>query len=297
MEQYILAFLSLFLIGGGIRSVKVINENEKALVSCFGRYRRTLEPGINFTIPIVEKIECVESLQERVLDIDPQKINTLESIEVKIDGVVFWQILNLKKAYYDIENINGAITLLVLSTLRSEFGRWSIQKMLSTKDEIERNILKTLDESTGGWGIKILRVKIKEISLPPKLLAAIEDEKAAHSQKVAAITKAEGEKQASIARAEGEAKAIKEMANALGVKPDDPQFLKFLIAQQYVVANQKISESHNTKVIFMDPKGLTESVAHLMEDSDQVTQSHPQQDGLPNTRINMPNLDKVDLGN
>ena len=296
MEQYILAFLSLFLIGGTINSVKVVNENEKALVSSFGKYRRTLKPGINLIVPVWEKIECVESLQERVLDIDPQKINTLESIEVRIDGVVFWQILDLKKAYYGIENISEAINLLVLSTLRSEFGRWSIQKMLSTKDEIERNILKTLDESTGGWGIKILRVKIKEITLPPKLLAAMEDEKAAHSQKVAAITKAEGEKQASIARAEGEAKAIKEMATALGVKPDDPQFLKFLIAQQYVAANQKISESKNTKVIFMDPKGLTESVAHLMEDIDPVNQSHSQPDVMPSTR-NMPNLDKVDLGN
>jgi regulator of protease activity HflC (stomatin/prohibitin superfamily) len=296
MEQYILAFLSLFMIGGAINSIKVINENEKALVSCFGKYHRSLKPGINFIVPVWEKIECVESLQERVLDIDPQKINTLESIEVRIDGVVFWQILDLKKAYYEIENISEAINLLVLSTLRSEFGRWTIQKILSTKDEIEKNILKTLDDSTNAWGIKILRVKIKEITLPPKLLAAMEDEKAAHSQKVAAITKAEGEKQASIARAEGEAKAIKEMATALGVKPDDPQFLKFLIAQQYVAANQKISESKNTKVIFMDPKGLTESVAHLMEDIDQVNQSHSQQDVMPSTR-NIPNLDKVDLGN
>lgn len=297
MEQYILAFLSLVLIGGGINSVKVVNENENALVSSFGKHRRTLEPGINFIVPVLEKIECVESLQERFLDIDPQKINTLESIEIHIDGVVFWQILNLKKAYYGIQNIRDAINLLAVSTLRSEFGRWDIKKILSTKDELEKNILKTLDEATVGWGIKVLRVTIKEIILPPKLLAAMEDEKAAHSQKVAAITKAEGEKQASIARAEGEAKAIKEMANALGVKPDDPQFLKFLIAQQYVAANQKISESKNTKVIFMDPKGLTESVAHLMEDSDPVAESHPQQDGLPSTKINIPNLDKVDLGN
>ncbi len=297
MEQYILAFLSLFLIGGTLSSVQVVNENEEALVSCFGKYRRTLKPGINFIVPVLEKIECVESLQERFLDIDPQKINTFESIEINIDGVVFWQILNLKKAYYGIQDIRDAINLLAVSTLRSEFGRWDIRKILSTKDELEKNILKTLDEATVGWGIKILRVTIKEIILPHKLLAAREDEEAARSQKAATIAKAEGEKQASIARAEGEAKALKEMANALNVEPDNPQFLKFLIAQQYVVANQKISESKNTKVIFMDPKGLTESVAHLMEDIDQVAQSYSQQDGLPSTRINMPNLDKVDLDN
>ncbi|RZM82286.1 SPFH domain-containing protein [Leptolyngbya iicbica] len=264
MAPSIFAILALIVIGYTVGSVRIVNQGNQALVERLGRYHRKLRPGLNFIVPFLDTIVWEESIRERLLDVDPQSAITPDNVALNVDAVVYWKILDLERTYYEIENIQDAIRELVVTTLRSEIGKMPFEKTFSSRDELNRALLDHLDEATEPWGVKITRVEVQSIVPPASVLESMQQQQAAELKRRATVLEAEGEQQASIKRAQGTVQSIELLSEALKERPDAQEILNFLIAQQYVEANQKLGESNNSKVLFMDPKFLSEGLIDLM---------------------------------
>ncbi|WP_446343527.1 SPFH domain-containing protein [Coleofasciculus sp. F4-SAH-05] len=265
--SYIFA-LCLIVSGYGIGSAKVINQGNQAIVERLGKYKRTLQPGLRAVWLFWERIAVEETLREQVLDTEPQQAITKDNISAYVDAVVYWRINNLYKAYYDVEDVKEAIGNLVITTLRSEIGRMDLDETYSSRSEINENLSVYLKEAADSWGVEVIRVEVQGIKPPQTVLDSLEKERAAESQKKAAIYEAEGEREAAIAQAEGTVKSLEMISKALLEKPNSQEVLKYLIATRYVEANEKLGESTNSKIVFMDPKALTEAMTDLMEISE-----------------------------
>jgi regulator of protease activity HflC (stomatin/prohibitin superfamily) len=253
------------VIGYSVGSTKVINEGNEALVERVGQYHRKLRPGLNFIIPFIDKVAVEETVREQVLDTPPQQAITKDSIPVEVDAVVFWKIKELEKAFYAVEDLERAIEDLVKTTMRSMIGQLELDQTYSSRADINRHLLQELNEATASWGVEVLRVEVQEIAPPQEVLESLAKARAAESAKQASISEAEGAKQASIAEAEGTVRSIEIISKALQEQPNSRQVLQFLVTQRYVEANQKLGESPNSKVVFMDPKALTEAMTNLMD--------------------------------
>ena len=253
----ILAPMILVVVGYTIGSTRIITEGNEALVERLGKYQRKLEPGLNYIIPFIDRIAVEETMREQVLDIDPQQAITKDNISVIVDAVLFWQILDLEKAFYAVEDVETALENLVLTTLRSTIGELELDQTYSSRADINRNLLQQLDEATASWGVKVTRVEVQNISPPAEVLESLAKARAAES-----------EKQAEIFKAQGTVEAIERISKALQSQPNSRQVLQFLVTQRYVDASEKLSESPNTKVVFMDPKALTEAVTDLIGGGD-----------------------------
>lgn len=248
----LIAALTLAIVGYIFGSVKVIYQGNEALVERFGQYKRTLKPGLNFVIPVIDTV-IEESTREQLLDIDPQTAITSDNVTLQVDAIMYWKILDIQKAYYAVEDLDDALKNLVLTTLRSEIGKLSLEQTISKRNEINQALLRQLDDATETWGVKVIRVEVQEITLSEALREALEKERAAQSTKQAAITEAEGMVQ-----------SIELVQRAIQSKQNPETVLRYLIAQRYIEGNVKLSESKNAKVIFMDPGTLTEAVSDLL---------------------------------
>jgi regulator of protease activity HflC (stomatin/prohibitin superfamily) len=260
----------LTILGATVGSTKRINEGNEALVERLGRYHRKLKPGLNFwIIPFIDEVVTEGSIKERVLDTEPREATTRDNIRVKVDAVIFWEIVDLERAYYKIDNsaekIEVAITELVTTILRSEVGLVNLEDTNSLRDQLIRSLQEKLDEATAHWGIKIIRVGIQDIIAPPSIQLALEKERSAISERRALETQAAGKKEAAMADAEAIAGSVQRIAQALRDNPNSQHILKYLVAQNYVDANLKLGESSNSKIVFMDPKALTEGVSELIQ--------------------------------
>lgn len=260
----IFAILALIIIGYTVGSVRIVNQGNQALVERLGRYHRKLRPGLNFIVPFLDTIVWEESIRERLLDVPPQSAITRDNVSLDVDAVVYWKVLDLERTYYEIENIQDAIRELVITTLRSEIGKMPFEDTFSSRDELNQALLDQLDEATEPWGVKVTRVEVQSINPPQSVLDSMQQQQAAELKRRATVLEAEGEQQASIKRAKGTVESIELLSNALKERPDAREILNFLIAQQYVEANQKLGESNNSKVLFMDPKFLSEGLVDLM---------------------------------
>ncbi|MFW6295983.1 MAG: SPFH domain-containing protein [Halothece sp.] len=249
----IIASLGLAIFGYGIGSVKIINEGNEALVERLGQYHKKLEPGLNFITPLLDSIVVEETIREKVLGIEPQHAITKDNVSLTADAVVYWQIVDLEKTYYAVEDIQTAIENLVLTALRSAIGQMNLEDTYSSRTAINRALSHQLDEATGNWGVKVTRVEVREITPAKTVMESLELERAAESKK-----------RAEVLETEGTVKSIAMLANALESHANSHAILKFLVAQRYVDSNQKLGSSPNSKVVFMDPKALTEAVTDLM---------------------------------
>lgn len=263
--ESILAALALVIVGGTIGSVKIINQGNEALVERLGRYHRKLAPGLNFIVPFLDSIVLEDTIREQVLDIEPQSAITKDNVSLMVDAVVFWRILDLEKAFYAIEDIELAIKNLVLTTLRSEIGQMGLEDTFASRGKVNQALLDQLDEATAPWGVKVTRVEVQDIEPARTVLESMELQRAAEIKRRAAVLEAEGEQEATIRRAEGTVKSMQLLSEALQQQPNRREILQFIMAQKYVDANQKLGESPNSKIIFMDPKALTEAMEALME--------------------------------
>jgi regulator of protease activity HflC (stomatin/prohibitin superfamily) len=243
----------LFIFGYSISSAKIISQGNEALVERLGKYKRTLKPGLNFVIPLLERIVVEESSREKVLDIDPQQVITKDNVSLKVDAVVYWQITELKNAFYGVEDIEESVQTLVLTTLRAEIGQLELDKTYSSRDAVNRALSRKLDDATEAWGVKVTRVEIKDLSPTKTILEALEQERAAQSRK-----------KADILEAEGVATSLQKIAEILESQPNGQQALEFLAAQMYIDANQKIGTSTNSKILFIDPHGSKDLVKEML---------------------------------
>lgn len=253
----ILAPMILVIIGYTIGSTKIVNEGNQALVERLGRYHKKLDPGLNYIVPFIDRIAVEDTVREQVLDIPPQQAITKDNIALEVDAVVYWRVMDLKEAYYAVEDVELAIQNLVTTTLRSMIGELDLSDTYSARADLNRKLLLQLDEATAGWGVKVTRVDLQEIKPPKTILESLERERAAQS-----------EKQATISQAEGTVKSIQILSNALQTQANSQQILQFLIAERYVDANQKLGESANSKVVFMNPRDLSEALTDLISTPD-----------------------------
>ncbi|MDB9493387.1 paraslipin [Spirulina major CS-329] len=236
-----------------MNSIKIINEGNEALVERFGQYSRKLNPGLNIVLPVLETIVVEETTREKVLGIEPQYAITKDNVSLKVDAVVYWQIIDLERTFYVVEDIKKAIENLVLTTLRSAIGRLKLEETYSSRDKINQSLLEQLDEATANWGVKVTRIEVREISPAKNVMDSLELERAAESKK-----------RAEIAETEGIVQSIELLSAVLKTKPDAKRVLEFLVAQRYVEANEKLGSSPNSKVLFMDPRALNEAMHGLM---------------------------------
>src|SRR5512138_2466006 len=197
--------LVLVILAGTIlfRAIKIVPQGREYTVERFGRYTRTLKPGISILTPFVESIGRRISMMEQVLDVPRQEVITKDNVTVQVDAIVFIQVMDAAASAYRVENLNYAISQLTMTNLRTVVGSMELDEVLSQRDHINSRLLDVIDQATSPWGVKVARIEIKDLQPPPDITNAMARQMKAERERRAVITEADGEKQAAIARAEG----------------------------------------------------------------------------------------------
>ncbi len=203
------SFLIAVVLGGAglAGSVRIINQGDEALIERLGSYDRKLEPGLNFTLPFLERIAYQETIREKVLDIPPQQCITRDNVAISVDAVVYWRIIDLEKAYYKVQNLQAAMINLVLTQIRAEMGRLELDQTFTARSEINEVLLRELDEATDPWGVKVTRVELRDIVPSQAVQESMELQMSAERRKRAAILTSEGERESAVNSAKGKAEA------------------------------------------------------------------------------------------
>ena len=287
----VLVVLALFL---AVNVIKIVPQGREFTVERFGRYTRTLKPGISLLTPFVEAVGRRVNMMEQVLDVPQQEVITKDNVSVKVDAIVFIQVMEASQAAYRVDNLMYAITQLTQTNLRTVVGSMELDEVLSQRDLINTRLLATIDHATNPWGVKIARIEIKDLTPPSDITNAMARQMKAERERRAVITEAEGEKQAQIARAEGskqaailqaegrreaafrdaearereaeaEAKATAFVSEAIA--KGDVNAINYFIAQKYVEAFGELAKSPNAKTVIVpaDFAGLTGTVAGVAE--------------------------------
>ncbi|MGH6921548.1 MAG: SPFH domain-containing protein [Geminicoccaceae bacterium] len=277
-------FMTVVLVAVGIAvvfvamGVKAVPQGAEYTVERFGRYMRILPPGLHVITPFVERIGARLNMMEQVLDVNPQEVITRDNAMVKVDGVVFFQILDAAKAAYEITDLQRAIINLTMTNVRTVMGSMDLDELLSQRDRINAQLLHVVDDATTPWGVKVTRIEIKDIAPPSDLVDSMARQMKAERDKRAAILEAEGDRQAQILKSEGEkqgailqaegrreaafrdaearereaeaeARATTVLSQALA--RGDRQAINYFIAQKYVEAFGQFATSPNQKVVFL----------------------------------------------
>lgn len=187
--------------------VKTVPQGYQWTVERFGRYVRTLRPGLSLIIPFVDRIGHKVNVMEQVLDVPSQEVITKDNAKVTVDGIAFFQSLDAAKTSYEITNLNQALLNLAMTNIRTVMGSMDLDSLLSHRDEINERLLRVVDHAASPWGVKVNRIEIKDIVPPTDLVAAMARQMKAEREKRAMVLEAEGHRQAEILRAEGDKQA------------------------------------------------------------------------------------------
>jgi regulator of protease activity HflC (stomatin/prohibitin superfamily) len=276
-EVFVFALLA-FLVWGLWSFIKIVPQGLNYTVENLGRYTRTLNPGMHFLIPVIERVAHMMNMKEQVMDIPSQDIITRDNAMVRVDGVAFFQILNAAKAAYEVDMLEPSIINLTMTNIRTVMGSMDLDELLSNRDQINARLLSVVDAATESWGVKVTRIEIKDIAPPRDLIDSMGRQMKAEREKraqileseglrQAAILKAEGAKQAVVLEAEGrkeaafrdaearersagaEATATKLVSDAISA--GNVQAINYFVANNYMKALEALASAPNTKVIMM----------------------------------------------
>ena len=269
---FVFAILMVFM------SVKSVPQGMEYTVERFGKYTNTLTPGLNIIVPIIDRIGRKLNMMEQVLDVPSQEVITKDNAMVRVDGVVFYQVMDAAKAAYEVNYLDVATINLVMTNIRTVMGSMDLDELLSRRDDINARLLTVVDEATSPWGIKVTRIEIKDIAPPKDLVDSMARQMKAEREKRAQILEAEGLRQAEILKAEGskrsaileaegqresaflEAEARERLAEAEAkattmvseaIAKGDVQAINYFVAQKYVEALKDVASADNSKLILM----------------------------------------------
>ena len=287
----ILVFATVVVL---FKMVRVVPQGFEWTVEKFGKYTHTLSPGLHILWPIAQSVGRKVNVMEQVLDIPSQDVITKDNAVVKVDGVVFFQVLDAAKAAYEVSNLEQATIALVMTNIRTAIGSMDLDESLSKRDEINAKLLTVIDHATHPWGIKANRIELKDIQPPRDLVDSMARQMKAERDKRASILesegarqseilRAEGEKQAAVLQAEGrkeaafrEAEARERLAQAEAratqmvseaISAGNVQAINYFIAQKYVEALKEFATSPNQKLLLMpmETTGILGSLAGIAE--------------------------------
>jgi regulator of protease activity HflC (stomatin/prohibitin superfamily) len=291
----IVILIILVLLSG----VKTIPQGYNYTVERFGRFTRTLTPGLSLIVPFIDRIGAKMNMMEQVLDVPTQEVITKDNATVSADGIAFYQVLDAARAAYEVRGLENAILQLTMTNIRTVMGGMDLDELLSKRDDINDRLLHVVDSASAAWGIKVTRIEIKAIDPPRDLvdsmarqMKAERDKRAqileAEGLRQAEILKAEGEKQALILQAEGrreaafrdaearersaeaEAKATDMVSKAIAT--GDVQAINYFVAQRYTQALETLASAPNQKVLMLPVEagaliGSLAGIAEIAEDT------------------------------
>jgi regulator of protease activity HflC (stomatin/prohibitin superfamily) len=291
----IVALIIIVLVFVGLsKLVRVVPQGYEWTVERFGKYIRTLPPGLHFLVPVMYGIGRKINMMEQVLDVPSQDVITKDNAVVRVDGVVFYQVLDAAKAAYEVANLQQAALALVMTNIRTVLGSMDLDESLSQRDAINAKLLTVVDEATHPWGVKVNRIEIKDIAPPRDLVDSMARQMKAEREKRAQILEAEGLRQSAILRADGdkqsailaadgrkeaafreaearirlaeaEAQATKLVSDAIA--SGDVNALNYFVANKYVEALKEMANSPNQKMLLlpMEATGILGSLAGIAE--------------------------------
>lgn len=274
----VLIVLAVLVILVFFAGVKTVPQGYNYTIERFGKYRKTLSPGLNFIIPFIDTVGHKLNMMEQVLDVPSQEVITRDNATVTADGVTFYQVLDAARAAYEVLGLQNAILNLTMTNIRSVMGSMDLDNLLSNRDEINAKVLRVVDAAAEPWGVKITRIEIKDINPPRDLVDAMARQMKAERDKRASILEAEGKRQSEILKAEGEKQSLileaegrresafrdaearereaeaeakaTQMVSA-AIASGDVQAINYFVANKYVEAFQALATSRNQKTLIL----------------------------------------------
>jgi regulator of protease activity HflC (stomatin/prohibitin superfamily) len=277
----------------GFASIKVVSQGNVAVVERLGKFHGVLEPGLHVVIPVVDRLRTTLSKREQVFDIPPQQCITSDNAPLAADAVVYWRVVDPEKAVYSVMDLKMAIQNLVLTQLRTEIGKLTLDMTFSAREQINSVLLTDLDVATDPWGVKITRVEVRDIIPNQDIMRAMEMQMAAERTKRAVIIKSEGERARAVNEAEGEAQSrlidARASAEAVRLEADAQAFkleleaqgaakalaaieeslgsaqeaARFQLMREYIASQRALATSRNAKVI-ITPDAASNLLANAM---------------------------------